>query len=196
MVAAALVIAALVFIFSRPLGPGIHPTPIEIRLVSLKRAKPALYKIRVKSIPLIGHSSTLKQVRPIAIQEIPILKPMDLQQQMDMAAQESEQSRSQSPEFMVKQNPMNDLLGKALQFRRQAPLLENGEAYRSIYGSTVLESNGGCSELQDIQIGPSPSSRTTVALNTPCPGNNKPTMSDELEAWAGKRKAELFTPPR
>ncbi|MGH8321522.1 MAG: hypothetical protein ACRESI_06175 [Gammaproteobacteria bacterium] len=186
----------MVFIFSDRIETETHPVPMEVRLISFKSVPYTLRKTRIRPKFRVERLLALKPIEPIAIQKIQLPLQVNWQRQMDMAVQEYEPSGSKSSEFMVKQKPMDNVLEKALQFRPKEPILQNGEAYRSIYGYTTLKSNGGCSEMQDVQIGPSPSARTTVTFPTPCPGVHQPSMSEELSKWADKRKAELSKPPR
>ncbi|MGH8397420.1 MAG: hypothetical protein ACRETA_04150 [Gammaproteobacteria bacterium] len=198
ILASALVLAALVFIFSDRIETETHPAPMEVRLISFKSVPHTLHKTRIKLKSPVERLPALQPIKPIAIQKIQLPQQVNWQQQMDMAVQEYEPSGSKSSEFMVKQNPTDTILEKALQFRPKQPILQNDEAYRSIYGYTVLKSDGLCTELQTIQFGPSPSDRVTVASIPPhpCTGEQKPTMSEELSKWADKRKAELSKPPR
>lgn len=73
--------------------------------------------------------------------------------------------------------------------------MHNGDAYRSEYGFDVISAYGRCGELKTIQIGPSPSVKANVGFLMPCPGEYKPSMADELKAWALKRARQLQLPP-
>ncbi len=196
VIATALVLATLAFIFGRPIETEMPPAPMEIRLISFKSILPTLHKTHIRLKSKVERLPVLRPIGPITIQKIPLPPQVNWQQQMNMAVQEYEPSGSRPSQFMVKQNPTDNVLEKALQFQPKGPILRNGEAYRSINGYTVQKSNGICSELQNLQIGPSPSNRTTVAFPIPCPGEYQPSMSEELSKWADKRKAELSKPPR
>lgn len=83
-------------------------------------------------------------------------------------------------------NPYSDL-SRALAAPPPPAAMQNGDAYRSAYGYTEVESGGRCLALQTIQTGLSPSAHTTVGFGVPCPGTYRPSMADELKAWADQQ---------
>lgn len=186
--ATVIMLAAFVFIFSRPLEPAVHPVSIVIRLISLRAAKLAPRAERIRPTPQIEHVWIAIQPRIVRPEKIQLPKSVDWRQQLNVEVKTHGQSRSQASQFMMNPNPPDEVLEQALQAPRKPATLQNEEAYRNIYGGIVVKSNGVCSELQTIQIGPSPSSRTTVALPGHCSGDHQPSMDDELSAWATRQK--------
>lgn len=86
-------------------------------------------------------------------------------------------------------------LQQALNAPRKPEAMQNGASYRSSDGSAMLKSYGICTELQNIQIGPSPSNRAMIALpGMNCAGDNQPTMAEELSKWANQ-EAKRYPPP-
>lgn len=86
-------------------------------------------------------------------------------------------------------NPYSDL-AKALAAPPPLLSMQNGDSYRAVDGYTMAKSGGRCLALQNVQIGLSPSVHTTVAFGVPCTGDYRPSMADELKAWADKQAAK------
>ena len=204
ILATAMVLAALIFMFDRPPESAIRVAPIEIRLTSATPSEQAASKPnRLRSKPQDERGAILKPLhlaRPhkilLKITEPTLPKPVDWQQQIEMSIKSQEHSDSNPSEFMSHKIPAATPLQQALNAPRKPASMQNSESYRSIYGGTIVKSDGVCSRLQTVQIGPSPSNRMTLAFLTHCPGEYKPSTGRELLEWANKKQAKMSRPPR
>jgi len=198
-----IVLAALIFMFNRPLESAIRVTPIEIRLISAATsAQVALKSKHVKFEHRHETGAILKPVHlvrskkiPLKIIAPPLPTPVDWQQQIEMSVKSQAQSVSNPTGLMLNKIPIVTPLQQALNAPRKPESMQNGGSYRSIYGSTILKSGGMCSELQTIQIGPSPSNRVTIAFpGHHCAGDYQPSMNEELTKWVDQ-EAKKHPPP-
>jgi hypothetical protein len=207
-VAAAGIVATLIFcmalmlIFARRIVPTPVEIPLEVRLISLVEHQHATAALKPVHVVPHGHyQAFLKPVHilksaTIPLQEIePISAPIDWQQQLEMSVKSQAQANSD-----LSASPLNRLqaftpLQQALNAPRKPETMQNGASYRSIYGGVMLKSGGMCSELQTIQVGPSPSNRVTIALlGQHCAGDYQPSMAEELSKWV-EQEAKKHPPP-
>lgn len=203
ILATASVLAALIFMFDRPLEFAIRVTSIEIRLTSATPSKQAASKPKqLRSKPPYEIEAILKQSHLVRPEKIPLKiieslpKPVDWQQQIEMSIKSQEQSDSNPNKFMLHKIPTTTPLQQALNAPRKPASMQNGKSYRSLYGGVTLKSDGLCSELQTIQMGPSPSNRVTLAFpGHYCAGDYQPSMAEELSKWADQ-EALKHPPPR
>lgn len=144
----------------------------------------------------ISHTPTPKTVtqpvtaKPVAIQEASPIKPAPSPAPLDLSLPGLTFTPQAASAFIPHaSNPYSDLYREA-----NAPppplIMHNGDSYRSVHGFPVVKSGGRCLALQTIQVGPSPSAHTTVGFGMPCPGEYRPSMADELKAWADKQAAK------
>ncbi|MHB8404967.1 MAG: hypothetical protein ACYDCJ_06065 [Gammaproteobacteria bacterium] len=203
ILAAASVLAALIFMFDRPLESAIRVTSIEIRLTSATPSKQAASKPKqLRSKPPDESGAILKQLHLVRPKKIPLRiieslpKPVDWQQQIEMSVKSQRQSDSNPTEFLLNKTPAVTYLQQALNAPRKPASMQNGKSYRSLYGGVTLKSDGLCSELQTIQMGPSPSNRVTLAFPSHhCAGDYQPSMAEELSKWADQ-EAQKHPLPR
>jgi len=203
ILAAASVLAALIFMFDRSLESAIRVTSIEIRLTSATPSKQAASKPKqLRSKPPYETEAILKQSHLVRPEKIPLKiieslpKPVDWQQQIEMSVKSQDQSDSNPTEFTLHKIPAATPLQRALIAPRKPASMQDGESYRSLYGGVMLKSDGLCSELQTIQMGPSPSNRVTLAFpGHHCAGDYQPSMGDELSKWVDQ-EALKHPPPR
>jgi hypothetical protein len=189
--ATAVVVSTLIFMFDRQPESPIRVYPIEIALTSLSALEPIGSKQR-RSLsrphletamrPKVLHLVKADTV-PLKIIE-PLPNPIDWQQQMEMSVKAQGQNLPSSLKPMSAGNLPFTPLQQALNAPQKPSTMHNGGSYRSIYGGVMLKSGGMCSELQTIQVGPSPSNRVTVAFpGHHCAGDYQPSMAEELSKW-------------
>lgn len=185
----ALMCALLLLAFTHPL-PSIPVQILRLSLVAIPN--PALKRVS-QSIP---HTPTVKAVtqpiaaKPIVIPQTSTVKPAQSPATLDLSLPGMTLTLPPASAFVPHAfNPYSDL-SRQLNAPAPRPTLRNGDAYRSIYGFTEAKMGGRCLELHTIQMGPSPSVRATVGYGMPCSGNPRPTMADELKAWADKQAAK------
>lgn len=111
-----------------------------------------------------------------------------LQEQVDQVARETA-STGQGGSFLVPPAPSD--LSRALQAPEKAATLQQGQSYRTEYGDAIVKSGGGCTKLQQLQIGPV--AKAQIGFMVACPGERKPTMADDLAQWSAKRAGQ--SPP-
>jgi len=188
----ALVCAVLLWAFTHPL-PNI---PAQFMQLSLA-AVPTLPSKRVAPSPTPHvRTPTAKRVtrpvtaKPVVIPEanpvisVPSSVPLDLNLPGVTFAPSA--ASAFVPHVV---NPYSDLM-HGVNAPAPLPGMQNGDAYRSEYGFGVIKAGGRCGELKTVQIGPSPSVKAVVGFAAPCPGSYKPSMGDELKAWADKQASK------
>jgi len=197
--AAAVVLAMMIFMFDRQLEPVVRVTPVEIRLNPISphqttglHVQPE-YRIKPRAELKTLH---IMQAAIIPLQLIePISPPIDWQQQIEMSVRNQGQTNTNPAQLLSNKPPPVSPLQQALNAPRKPETMQNGDSYRSIYGGVMLKSGGMCSELQTIQVGPSPSNRVTIAFpGYHCAGDYQPSMAEELSNWADKEAQKH--PPR
>lgn len=191
----ALVCAVLLWAFTHPL-PNIPAQFMQLSLVAApvsppKRVAPPLPRqVRTPIPETVTQPVTAK---PVVIPEASPVEPMPAP--LDMSLPGLTFAPPTASAFVPQVfNPYSDL-SRALAAPPPLPTKRNGDAYRSEYGFSVVKASGRCLELQTIQIGLSPSAKTNVALAMPCPGEYRPSMADELKAWADKQARKNHGPP-
>ncbi|MGA9855412.1 MAG: hypothetical protein WBR29_09080 [Gammaproteobacteria bacterium] len=200
--ASIVVIAALIFMFARRPQPTARIMPIELRLTSAVSSGPAASKQKPVSERRITPQVILKPLQIKKVENIPLNtieppspSPVDWQQQIEMSVKSQGQSSSNSTGIILTKPSSITPLQQALNAPRKPETMQNGGSYRSIYGGVILKSGGICSELQTIQIGPSPSNRVTIAFpGHHCAGDYQPSMADELSKWVDQ-EAKRHPPP-
>jgi hypothetical protein len=198
---AGVVSAALVFMFAGHTEPAARIMPVELSLTS---AAPSL---QTASTRLTIHEHQIKPqtvLKPVPISKIenipvhtiaPISPPIDWQQQIQMSVENQSQNSVNPNGFILNKPSQTTPLQQALNAPRKPETMQDGGSYRSIYGGVMLKSGGMCSEVQTIQVGPSPSNRVNVVFpGNHCAGDYQPSMADELSRWADK-EAQKHQPP-
>lgn len=180
---AALLGLSFVALLYRPAG-GTSPTSFTLSVLKPPEAqKPAPRSRPSLSVPVL---STPVPLAPLP----PIPGTLFLQEQVDQVVRESAAGNVNGP-FLAPARP-DDPLTQALQASEKPSTLGKGESYRSSYGDTIVKSGGGCTSMQQVQVGPT--AKAGVGFMVPCPGEYRPTMTDALSEWASKRAAQN-TPP-
>lgn len=122
--------------------------------------------------------------------------PIPWQQAMDAAVQADTSGQEGNGTFSLKSQTASGDLQRALQAPPAPQTLQQGDAYHSAYGMTVLKSHGMCGESQKVRTGPAPQDQVLVTSPIACPGEYKPSMGEELLTWAKKVQQHLSKPPR
>lgn len=188
-----LVCALLLWAFTHPLpnapaqlmqlslgaAPGPTPRRVPRPISYTQTAKTATQPVTAKPV-VIPKASSIKPV--------PSLTPLDLNLP-GLTFAPPTASAFQPQVF----NPYSDL-DKALTAPPPALQMKNGQSYRSLYGDNVVKMGGVCSEIHNIQVGLSPSNHATVAFPGSCRGAYKPSMADELKAWADTEARKHHAP--
>ena len=203
VVATAVLLAALVSIFSRQPQSDLQAAAVKIRIGPVTDARSMAVKKILQPRHRTGRLADQNRTRQAAAEKPPLQtvktilpKSLDWQRQIDLAVKAYAQHQTNPPEFVLQQHPPPDMdLWRALQTLRKLPVMRDGEAYRSVYGSAVVKSGGVCSELHRLQLGLSPSNTITLGLYAHCPGDYRPGMGEQLLDWAEHRRAQPGAPP-
>jgi hypothetical protein len=192
----ALVCAVLLWAFTHPL-PNIPAQFMQLSLVAAPVSPPkrvAASPRRPVRTPTPKTVARPVMAKPLVIPEASPVKPVASPAPLDMSLPGLTFAPPAASGFAPHAfNPYSDL-SRALAAPPPLPTMQNGDAYRSAYGFSVIQADGRCAELKTIQIGPSPSVKANVAFAMPCPGEYKPTMADELKAWADKQASKNHNP--
>lgn len=196
---ASVVMVFLIAMFSRQPESFTQGASISIRLISNPASEPMALKqehLSSKNRMKAGmFPERLIKLGVVPLKSIkPLPTPADRQLQVQLGIESEVPNRSKPQVFMLNKNPEVTPLQQALNAPRKPEAMRNGQSYRSEYGGIELKSNGLCSELQTLQIGPSPSNRTTVASPATCPGGHQSSMGEELLKWAS-HEARKHSPP-
>lgn len=196
--AALLVLSGLVFLPYRWWAASPHPQRVSILLhpvLPRSRATPAVPKTPPRRV----HAHRPSAAEPPRVTIEPPVKPVeppaiDWQQQIDSAA--AAQAGVQSPvQFNAPPvKPLDRHLEKALNAPHHVASMQSGDSYRAAAGRTIIKSGNRCGSVETLQMSSSPTNKATVGSLTACPGDDQPTMGDELNAWADKR-AKAQPPP-
>lgn len=197
MLGTALVCVFLLWVFTHSLPQNVRPRFVELRLMALPATVPKrVVLITPQPAHPLRHSAVARLVmpKPLVIPETGPVKPISPSAPLDLSLPGITFIPSAASAFVPHAfNPYSDL-SRALKAPPSASTMQNGDAYRSVYGSPMVKSGGRCLMLQTIQVGPSPSAHTTVGFGVPCPGEYRPSMADELKAWADKEARKHHTP--
>ncbi|MGH8362667.1 MAG: hypothetical protein ACRESQ_04890 [Gammaproteobacteria bacterium] len=187
----ALVCVLLVWAFAHPL-PNIRAQRMQLSLVAVPASQPKPVAPSPTRHFLTPRSVTAK---PVVIPEATLVKPVPSSAPLDLSLPgltfTPPAVSAYVPHLL---NPYSDL-ARALNAPSSPPTMHNGDAYRSEYGFDLVKADGRCLALETVQIGPSPSAHTTVGFLVPCPGEYKPSMGDELKAWAERHSPERYLRP-
>jgi hypothetical protein len=123
----------------------------------------------------------------------PALDLATLQQQVDTAVRETEQSQQSTGLFLMPPAERYGELDQALRALPKPATLRDGEGYRSMYGQTIVKSRDHCTAEQEVQVSPT-GAKAIVGFMVACPGEYQPSMADGLADWA-KKVAEGNPPP-
>lgn len=185
----ALMCILLLWAFTHPLPLNVASGIVELHLTTLPTT--AVRHV-VRTIPRQARPLRRSVVtrpappRPVVIPESGPAKPIPPPASLDLSLPGSVLAPPTTSAFVPHAfNPHSDL-SRALNAPLPAPTMQNGDAYRSVPGSPVVKSGSRCLALQTLQVGLSPSAHTTVGFGIPCPGEYRPSMADELKAWADK----------
>jgi hypothetical protein len=167
----------------------------------LKGSSPAFLSLSVIHTPLRSRAVRPRRA-PVAGPSVlppPRIEPLPpvpgfilLQQQVDSAVQGTVLG-GQSEPFLMPPAQKYDELDRALRARDKPWNLQQGESYRSEYGDSLVKSGGGCAAMHEIQVTPG-GVKATVGFAVPCPGEDQPSMADQLAEWADKRAQEAKPP--
>jgi hypothetical protein len=203
ILATLVVVAMLIFMFETRLEPDVRAVPVVLRFslaVATLRAelksRYARTELQNKAVVMLKPPSIMKvEEIPLKITaSIPPL-PIDWQQQIEMSLKSQAQNDSGSGAFKLNRIPILTPLYQALNAPRNPETMRNGDSYRSSTGGVMLKSDGMCSEMRTVQIGPSPSNRTTIAFpGQNCAGDDQSTMAEELSKWANQ-ETKKYPPP-
>lgn len=184
----ALVCAGLLWAFTHSL-PNIPVQIMQLSLVAVPVPTPKRISQPVSSTPKTKTVTQAVTAKPVIIPKAHPIKPVSSPAPLDLSLPGLTLAPPAASAFQPQVfNPYSDLY-HALSAPPPPPTMRNGDAYRSIYGFPVVKSGGRCLALENIQIGLSPSAHVTVGFGVPCPGEYKPSMADELKAWADKQAA-------
>ena len=185
----ALVCAVLLWAFTYPL-PNIPAQFMQLSLV-VASVSPSRH-VRAPIPKPVTRAVTAK---PLVMPETSPVKLVSPSVPLDISLPGSVFAPPAASAFVPRAfNPYSDL-SKALAAPPPPAMIHNGDAYRSAYGFPVVKSGGRCLELQTVQVGLSPSAHTTVGFGVPCLGEYRPSMADELKAWADKQAVKNPRPP-
>ena len=184
-----LVCAVLLWAFTYPL-PNIPAQFMQLRLVAAPVSPP--HHARAPTPKPVTQAVTAK---PLVMPETSPVKLLPPSAPLDMSLPGSVFAPPAASTFVPQAfNPYSDL-SKALAAPPPPAMMHNGDAGRSPYGFPVVKSGGQCLELQNVQVGLSPSAHAKVGFGVPCPGDYRPSMADELKAWADKQASKKPRPP-
>jgi len=198
LLAALLVLSGLVFLPYRWWSPMPHPERVSILLnqpVPQSRAKAVKPKARPR--PTHAHVAPVARLPSVTITPpAPPVKspPVNWEQQIDSAAAAEARIHTSAQFNAPRVKPLDRHLERVLNAPRHVAQMKSGDSYRAADGSTIIKSGDRCGSIKTLQIGLSPTNKATVGTLVPCPGENKPTMGDELKSWADKR-ARQQPPP-
>jgi len=202
MLATLAVVAMLVFMFEKRSEPDVRAAPVVLRFsLALATPRAGLKSRHAKTRQQSETSVMLRPPSDVKVDEIPLkiaapipLLLMDWQQQMEMSLKSQAQTDPVSGAFQLNRIPSFMPLQQALNAPRKPGTMRNGDSYRSSTGGVMLKSAGMCSEMQTIQVGPSPSNRATVALpGQNCADDGRSSMAEELSKWASQ-EAKKYPP--
>lgn len=188
----ALVCAGLLWAFTHTLPVSTPTHLMQWRLLILPAAPPNNLEPPVRHLHVPTHSAVIRPLapKPVVIPETSAVQPMAPPAVLDLSLPGLTFAPPAASAFVPHAaNPYSDL-SRALNAPLPPPTMHNGDAYGSIYGSPMVKSGGRCLVLENIQTGPSPSAHTTVGFGVPCPGDYRPSMADNLKAWADKQAAK------
>ena len=198
LVAALLVIAGLAFLPYHWRSTSPHPQRVSI-LLHQQLPQPEAKPRKPEAPPHRTHAHVAPVTRPPSVTIKPPAKPVkpppiNWQQQIDSAAAAQAQARTSVQFNAPRVKPLDRHLEHVLNAPHHVSEMHNGDSYRTADGRTVIKSNGLCGSVKTLQMSSSPTNVATVGTLVPCPGDDKPTMGDDLKAWADKR-AKQAPPP-
>jgi len=180
---AAILCLGFVALLYRPAG-GAPPAFLSLSVLH----PPVVRKPAPRSRPSL---SVPVMSTPVPLTPLPPLpNSIPLQEQVDQAVR-MEVSADRGGAFLAPARP-DDPLSQALQAPERPGTLKEGESFRTNYGDAIVKSGGGCTSLQQLQIGPV--AKAQIGFMVACPGERKPTMADALSEWASKRAAQSAPP--
>lgn len=186
----ALVLAGLLFAFSRRIAPPPTSARMLLRLIQVPVALPSAASPQPSEKPaeIANSAHTVALPRPVKSKVLPHLPapvPSRLDLSMGLPSPTQPLPAASGPHAF---NPYSDL-ERALKAPPKPATMENDSSFRSIYGYPVSKVGGVCSYSVPIEhLSLSPSVHPHVAFVIPCPGSYQPSMDDELDIWADKEK--------
>lgn len=184
-----LVCAGLLWAFTHTLPANTPAHLMQLHLTALPKATPK--RIEPPARPAVTRSLMPK---PVVIPETSAVQPIAPPTTLDLSLPGLTFAPPAASAFQPQGfNPYSDL-DKALTAPPPALQMKNGQSYRSLYGDHVVKMGSVCSEIRDIQVGLSPSNHATVAFPGSCRGAYKPSMADELKAWADTEARKHHAP--
>ena len=185
----ALVCALLLWAFTRSL-PIVPAQLMQLSLVAVPQRIPERIPQAMVRTPPPERLPQPFAAKPLVLPKARPLGPVNLPALLDLSLPGSEFAPPAASPFVPHVfNPYADL-SKALAAPPPPATMHDGDSWRSIYGFTMAQAGGQCLALQNIQVGPSPSARATVGFGVPCPGNYRPSMAQQLAAWAARHSPE------
>lgn len=197
VVGTTLVCACLLWAFTYPLALTVAPRFVTLHLATIPtNVLPSVVRTIPRQARPLRRSAVTRPAppRPAGIPESSPVKPISPSVPLDLTLP-SVFAPPPTLAFVPHAfNPYSDL-SRVLNTPLPASTMQNGDAYRSVSGFPVVKSGGRCLALQTIQVGLSPSAHVTVGFGVPCPGEYRPSMADELRAWAAARASRKPRPP-
>lgn len=163
--------------------------------ISLQPFPPAAARKLPSRVTLRPGRAALVAPRPVPVTAA-VPAPTPWLQAMDAAVQADTSGQEGKGTFSSETQTASGDLRRALQASPAPQVTQQGEAYHSAYGMTVLKSHGMCGESQMVRTGPAPQDQVLVTSPIACPGEYKPSMGEELLTWAKKVEQRLPKPPR
>lgn len=188
-VAALLALSGFVLLVWQPVPPRLHPDSVSILLHATAASEPMVRRHNPARAAASIHSAShrVKVQRPVG------LPPQHVASMLDLSVPPTP---SAAPLFLAPKpaNTEQDLAGTLNAPRKQAPGMQDGDAYRNSTGETVIKAGGECGRMQSIQMSPSPTNKAAIGFLTHCPGDYQPTLGDQLLKWAETKQKPA--PPR
>jgi hypothetical protein len=197
VVGTALLCTLLLWAFTHSLPLKVRSRFLQLHLVTqaVAPSKRVVQEEARRAIPLRRATASRRFVpKPVVIPKTAPIKPLQPRAPLDLSLPGLTFAPPAASSFVPHAFNPNSNLSRALNAPPSPPSGHNDDSYRSVYGFPVVKSGGRCLALETIQVGPSPSAHSTVGFGVPCPGGYRPSMADELKAWAGKQARKQHAP--
>ena len=193
----ALLFSLLLWAFTHALPLRIRPQFMQLHLLAPAVALPKpVIRARARRMRALQHSTFTRQTvpKPVVTPRTGVVRPVRPRTTLDLSLPGLTFAPPAASALIPQALERYSELSRALNAPPPPPVIHNGDSYRSVYGFPVMESGGRCLALETIQVGPSPSAHSTVGFGVPCPGGYRPSMADELKAWADKQARKQHAP--
>lgn len=191
-----LVLAALLFAFSRPVAPPVVAPRMLLRIVQNPVAVPVAVAAKPRARRNVNSSRSheaprIQSLPPFSaelLRNLPALLPPALNLSPDLLAPTLPLSATSGPPVFNLYSPIY----QALNSHRKQPILKNGQTLRLVGFPTITKYGGYCYVEKSLPtFGLSPMPPRKVPVRVGCPGSYQPSMGDELDTWANKEKKKL-----